>query len=176
MGYMCGSVSLRQYSPVVRLGMVPLCPPCEVHGKVASISSVAGCCRVPCPALPVGGGLAGGVVFQRRPSGDWGAVCRSMATSKWENEPRPGLVVKRLEGGTSTSTSTAAINKLLEIWTCWVYGVGWGDFVSTFANANANAARSARCWRQKKDEKQTKKTCMIIHKTLEIWTKLRGQN
>ena len=52
---------------------------------------------------------------------------------------------------------TAAINKLLEIWTCWVYGVGWGDFVSTFANANANAARSARCWRQKKDEKKNEK-------------------
>ena len=58
---------------------------------------------------------------------------------------------------------TAAINKLLEIWTCRVYGVGGGDFVSTFANANANAARSARCWRQTKDENKTKQNEQILH-------------
>ena len=51
----------------------------------------------------------------------------------------------------------------------WRFGhvgyMGWGggDFVSTFANANANVARSARYWRQKKDEKQTKTNEKILH-------------
>jgi len=55
----------------------------------------------------------------------------------------------------------------------WRFGhvgyMGWGggDFVSTFANANANVARSARYWRQKKTKNKrnkTKKSCMIIEK------------
>ena len=98
--------------------------------------------------------------------GIWGGVggfCFHLCKRKRKRCAQCALLEAQKKNGKILHDYTAAINKLLEIWTCWVYGVGWGDFVSTFANANANAARSARCWRQKKDEKQTKQNEKILH-------------
>ena len=64
---------------------------------------------------------------------------------------------------------TAAINKLLEIWTCWVYGVGWGGFCFHFCKRKRK--RCAQCAllkakkRRQTNEKKRKKLARIMRKT-----------
>ena len=89
--------------------------------------------------------------------GGGGGFCFHLCKRKRKRCAQCALLEAQKKNGKILHDYTAAINKLMEIWTCWVYGVGWGGFCFHFCKRKRK--RCAQCaLLEAKRRKQNEKT------------------